>query len=672
MLLYYISFITVSLLFQLSLAQPCPNLCSSHGRCLNPGRKCECYEGYTGGDCSQYLCPTGPAWADLAVGIDKAHQPAECSNMGICDRTTGICACNVGFSGTACERKDCPNSCNNFGKCQSMQYYAQTKDPGTGTIFKYTTPWDYNMLYGCNCDEGFYGPACSLRMCPTGDDPLTGSGVATVTNPAQFNAIQRVSCKAGGGTFTLSFRGKTTARINFNAKANDIKTALEALPSLGAGSTQIVLTGSQACLDSGTSFTVEFTQHFGNIPLMVPDPKLLTFSDALNTPTLSVAYQTVGTKESAACSNRGLCDATTGSCQCSTNFDTSDGRNGPGTRGDCGYATQTIQQCPGAVACSAHGQCSGNPTYRCSCSAGWTGADCSYRTCARSVAWFTLPSAENVAHISEQVECANMGVCDRVSGICVCSSGFTGTACNRMVCPGNPTECSGHGMCLDMMALAQLATVNGDNGFFTYGATPNNPLTWDANMVRGCYCDEGYEGYDCSLSSCPKGDDPLTTFQADEKQTIKCTSASGTGSVVFTFRQRTGYAIGAVTTLANVKTMLESIPGVGKVIVELVDSTQADKLCTTVDTAGVLVTFLTAHGDLPLLQASTIGIDKLVVEETLKGTKESVTCSGRGLCETSTGICQCFQGFGSSDGMGGSGTLADCGYVQPIVAEAAA
>ena len=41
-----------------------------------------------------------------------------------------------------------------------------------------------------------------------------------------------------------------------------------------------------------------------------------------------------------------------------------------GTRGDCGYNTQTITACPGIVSCSAHGQCAGSPTYECACSAG--------------------------------------------------------------------------------------------------------------------------------------------------------------------------------------------------------------------------------------------------------------------------------------------------------------
>ena len=158
-------------------AQPCPNECSSHGRCINPGSQCACFDGFTGGDCSLFTCPYGDAWVDYPTGIDDAHNPAECSNMGLCDRTTGLCTCRLGFSGKACERLVCPGAgseCNGVGKCQSMLYYALTKDPGIGPVYTYNNTWDAEKIYGCNCDEHYYGPDCSKQNCPMGDDPLTG------------------------------------------------------------------------------------------------------------------------------------------------------------------------------------------------------------------------------------------------------------------------------------------------------------------------------------------------------------------------------------------------------------------------------------------------------------------------------------------------------------------
>jgi len=312
------------------------------------------------------ICEFGRAWADQATGIDVAHNEAECSNMGICDRTTGLCQCQEGFEGKACERQSCPNQCNGVGECKSMYYYALSKDPGTGTVYNYEDQWDAQKIYGCECDPKYHGVDCSLRYCPNGDDPLTGTKQISATNPLQFNEIQRVTCKADGGTFTLTYKGKTTVRISFDAKSADVQAALEALPTIGKGNTKIVMIGSspKACTPTGTSWTVEFLQNFGSLPLMVTDKRKLRYSNSLANSQLVVVKLVEGTKESEQCSNRGICDTPSGVCTCSDFFDTSNGYNRPGTRGDCGYATQTVQFCPGDLSCSAHGRCLNNPTYR--------------------------------------------------------------------------------------------------------------------------------------------------------------------------------------------------------------------------------------------------------------------------------------------------------------------
>ena len=666
-----LAWLVAALLVIAAWSSPCPNDCNSQGRCHTPGRICKCFDGFAGADCSQRMCPFGLAWSDLAIGTDVAHQSAECSNMGTCDRTTGKCTCREGWEGKACERKSCNTFCGNVGKCQSMYYYAQTKDEGEGTVYTYENIWDAHKMYGCNCDDQYDGYDCALRLCPSGDDPMTGNGADTAANPIQYNDQQQVSCKAGGGTFTLAFRGKTTVAINYNADVAAITEALENLPTLGVGHVNVLLTNAQACTESGstsTSFTVEFLQDFGSLPLMVADSSnLYNLNSISGDASLSVSKQIDGTKEDSQCSSRGLCDTTTGYCTCNTNYDTSNGYAESGTRGDCGYATATIAVCPGAVSCSGHGECAESPTYKCTCSDGWTGSDCSERTCPTDVAWFTLPTADDEAHISEDVECSNMGACDRDSGTCTCDTGFTGSACQYLTCPGDTDLCNGHGECLDMTTLATLSKVNGEYAGYTYGATPNNPSTWDGLKIYGCLCDDEYTGYDCSVMTCPYGDDPDTQQQYDEQQTISCTDADSSGTISFTFReQTTSTTILPSATVAEVKAALETLDTTGTVAVDVTTEGSTDSICTSGGNQ-ITVTFLTEHGDLPLLITTAQSVDSISVTELRAGTKEMIECSGRGLCDTSAGTCTCFQGYGSSNGMGSSGTLGDCGYIEPVV-----
>lgn len=55
------------------------------------------------------------------------------------------------------------------------------------------------------------------------------------------------------------------------------------------------------------------------------------------------------------------------------------------------------------------------------------------------------------------MECSNQGKCMRATGICDCYEGYTGRACQRQQCPGDPKVCNGHGVCL---SVEQLRTTN--------------------------------------------------------------------------------------------------------------------------------------------------------------------------------------------------------------------
>ena len=104
-------------------------------------------------------------------------------------------------------------------------------------------------------------------------------------------------------------------------------------------------------------------------------------------------------------------------CTCGTSFLSSDGTgtNVAGDNGDCGRTTG-ISACGGETSCSGAGTCSGSSAYQCTCFSGFTGYDCSLRTCNYGAAWFDEATTTNTAHA--MVECSNRGLCDRTTGMC--------------------------------------------------------------------------------------------------------------------------------------------------------------------------------------------------------------------------------------------------------------
>lgn len=180
---------------------------------------CSCYPGYQALDCSERTCLSGRAWGDVADGNDQAHDYTECSSNGVCDRKTGECTCNDGFTGDACRYTSCPNGCSGHGTCEYISEMATDGSIqfGAPTDREYDL-WDAKKSRMCKCDGYWSGPDCSERMCPKGNDPLTTmtedkiggntnevQEVQTINIRPQLTANGDGSYVGLGGDFTLSY-----------------------------------------------------------------------------------------------------------------------------------------------------------------------------------------------------------------------------------------------------------------------------------------------------------------------------------------------------------------------------------------------------------------------------------------------------------------------------------
>jgi hypothetical protein len=104
----------------------------------------------------------------------------------------------------------CPNSCSGHGQCLNVRRLATVLDAfplSSATTYDGADTeqtWDAEMVFGCVCDSSWevglasgdrqlsewFGGDCSLRHCPSGDDPRTAADETDCVGVAAENSAE--------------------------------------------------------------------------------------------------------------------------------------------------------------------------------------------------------------------------------------------------------------------------------------------------------------------------------------------------------------------------------------------------------------------------------------------------------------------------------------------------
>lgn len=226
--------------------------------------------------------------SDLTPLENSAHYYMECSNKGKCDRGSGQCVCYEGYDGVACQRASCPgypSSCSGHGVCKTIKQLASADH---GNVYEL---WDRDATMGCECDAGYYGADCSLRQCKYGVDPLylddaatikySIFDIATLTTKSTTPLFTDGQTDAESGYWTLRFfdnHGEdwVTDPIIAGANCEDVMNALYGLPN------DVIPSSSLYCTRTYVLNGVENT---------FSESSLVSESDAPNGRTYQIIYK---------------------------------------------------------------------------------------------------------------------------------------------------------------------------------------------------------------------------------------------------------------------------------------------------------------------------------------------------------------------------------------------
>ena len=487
-------------------SQLCPH-CSGTGSCndgpLGDG-SCACLKKYVRdafGQCT--ICAPGYFGPSCAACAVSTLNKLPCANRGACvadanNSLAGVCQCDVGFGGPACDfvcPVDSSMTCGGHGICVdtgSCSCDANWTVTGAGGACSACSPGLVGIncsvvcapcvngscddgRYGtgtCKCNRGWWGPQCD-RQCPGGsDNPCLAHGdCSPVTG----------ECSCFSDTARGFFEGTTCQSCQ--APFNSSNCSIACPATLEGG----ICNGRGACYNGAcsgcASLSTDRASHYCGIGCTVTGRPCFTFQN-----NCSDGFWGTGCSNPCpgpgVCSGSGFCSPDNGTCFCDNGY----------------FGTSCSEHCAvqdfgngTLIFCSGNGQCVQGI---CSCQYGYFDAVCG------SIGPGGLGNI-----------CSNRGQL-LLDGTCLCERGYGGSACNLQCPQVNGFFCNDHGSCSSSSATC-VCDSSGSTGFFTgsvcdsciygYGGgdcrTVCDPAT-SVTVGTLCSCITGYGGSSCSIM-CP-------------------------------------------------------------------------------------------------------------------------------------------------------------------------
>ncbi|XP_056274974.1 tenascin-like isoform X2 [Pseudoliparis swirei] len=393
-------------------------------------------------------CGSGTGCCGSQVTGEVSTKPF-CNGRGNWSADTCGCVCEPGWKGPNCTEPECPNDCQDQGrcvdgKCQCFEGFGGG-DCGVELCLLDCGDYGHCVDGSCLCEEGFVGEDCARTDCLNNclgrgrcvdeecvcDEPWAGADCSELICPN--DCYDRGRCVNGTCYCDDGFAGEDCGAPTCAGNCNNRGVCADgrcACQSGYSGDDCSKLTCPENCSERGHCFNGKCICDPG---FEGEDCAVLSCPDG--------------------CGDRGQC--VNGGCVC-----------------DVGYQGEDCSEVSCPNNCQDRGRCVDG---RCACERGFAGEDCGVKSCPK----------------------ACMGRGDCVDGKCACFVGFTGEDCGGLTCPN---DCLDRGRCEDGQCVCHEGFTGEDCGEKT---CPKNCLDRGYCVDGGCVCYEGFTGPDCSALTCP-------------------------------------------------------------------------------------------------------------------------------------------------------------------------